>query len=139
MSKTSVDIPPMKRGWMRKLSRSGLMKNWQTRYFVLYNGKISYYQDQTDRFPYGDNLKGEMDLYEATVNRDLKKYSDRQIYIMGAKGQKDMLVETESVEVAADWADALAKHTQYASRPNRDSMDARTTIDRQNTTMSDDG
>jgi hypothetical protein len=49
--------PSMKRGWMRKQARSSMIKNWQTRYFVLFNGKIAYYQDQMDRFPYGDGLK----------------------------------------------------------------------------------
>jgi hypothetical protein len=54
---SSVSAPSLKRGWLRKQSRSGLVKNWQVRYFVLNNGKISYYQEQLDRFPYGDNLK----------------------------------------------------------------------------------
>jgi hypothetical protein len=51
------NAPVLKKGWLRKQARSGIMKNWQTRYFVLNNGKISYYQEQLDRFPYGDILK----------------------------------------------------------------------------------
>lgn len=54
---TSVAAPPLKRGWLRKQARSGLVKNWQVRYFVLNQGKLSYYQEQLDRFPYGDILK----------------------------------------------------------------------------------
>lgn len=50
-------VPALKRGWLKKLSRGGLMKNWQTRYFVVHNAKLFYYADQSDRFPYGENLK----------------------------------------------------------------------------------
>jgi hypothetical protein len=50
-------VPPLKRGWLKKYSRSGLIKNWQTRYFVLNSGKIAYYQNQSDRFPYGEDFK----------------------------------------------------------------------------------
>lgn len=53
----STTAPPLKRGWLRKQARGGLVKNWQVRYFVLHEGKISYYLEQLDRFPYGDNLK----------------------------------------------------------------------------------
>ncbi len=62
-----MSAPPMKRGWMRKQSRSGMIKNWQKRYFVLYNGKISYYQEQTDRFPYGENLKVSLTFFSFTA------------------------------------------------------------------------
>ncbi len=55
MSQTSG--PALKRGWMKKYSRSGLIKNWQNRYFVLNQGEIAYYQNQSDRFPYGDEFK----------------------------------------------------------------------------------
>ena len=54
---SDTSAPPLKRGWLRKQARSGLVKNWQVRYFVLNQGKISYYQEQLDRFPYGDILK----------------------------------------------------------------------------------
>lgn len=139
MSNNSAEVPPMKRGWLRKLSRSGLVKNWQTRYFVLHNGKIAYYQDQIDRFPYGETVKGEMDLFDATISRDPKKCSDKQLLIVGAKGQKDLLVEAENADEAKDWAAHITRHATYAARPNRDSLDAGAAVERSNTTHSDEG
>jgi len=47
----------MKLGWLRKQSRGGLIKNWQSRYFVLQAGKLSYYQEKLDKPPYGENFK----------------------------------------------------------------------------------
>ena len=49
--------PELKKGWMRKQARGGLVRNWQNRFFVLDQGKISYYQQELSRYPYGDNLK----------------------------------------------------------------------------------
>ena len=49
--------PPIKKGWMRKQGRSGLVKNWKTRFFVLADGKISYYLNETSHAPFGDGLK----------------------------------------------------------------------------------
>jgi hypothetical protein len=50
-------VPPMKFGWLRKQSRSGLIKNWQNRYFVLQAGRLSYFQDKKDSPPFGETLK----------------------------------------------------------------------------------
>lgn len=49
--------PALKKGWLRKQSRSGIVKNWQSRFFVMTKGKIAYYSKELDRFPYGDDLK----------------------------------------------------------------------------------
>ena len=130
----SSAAPPLKRGWLKKLSRGGLVKNWQTRYFVLNNGKLLYYQEQLDRFPYGDILKvsffrmyhvflaisslhlqGDLELFDATISKDIKKFSDKQIYIISRKGQKDLLVEADSAYEAKDWMDSIAAHIQYAN------------------------
>lgn len=50
-----------------------MVRNWQTRYFVLNVGRIYYYQEQTDCFPYGEILKvgncKDMNLEVFTVSR----------------------------------------------------------------------
>lgn len=53
----SEKVPTLKKGWMRKQGRSGLVKNWKTRFFVLADGKISYYVSEISEAPYGDGLK----------------------------------------------------------------------------------
>lgn len=56
-SKMSLPTPPLKKGWLKKQSRTGLVKNWQTRHFVLSAGRIYYFQEQSDRFPFGEGMK----------------------------------------------------------------------------------
>jgi hypothetical protein len=50
-------IPPVKKGWLKKKARSGLFKNWKTRFFVLAEGKISYYRKEISESPYGYGLR----------------------------------------------------------------------------------
>ncbi len=54
---SELKIPPLRRGWLQKQSRKGVVRNWKKRFFVLHQGKISYYVDELPSFPYGDNLK----------------------------------------------------------------------------------
>jgi hypothetical protein len=49
--------PPLKKGWMKKLGRKGMIKNWKKRFFVLNAGVITYYEKEISEFPYGDSLK----------------------------------------------------------------------------------
>lgn len=59
----------VKLGWLKKRSREGLIKNTKTRFFVLENGKIKYYEKkQSDSPPYGDKFKGELSLRGASVD-----------------------------------------------------------------------
>lgn len=44
MSKPTAP-PAAKVGWAKKQGRSGLYKNWKKRYFVLKEGRISYYEE----------------------------------------------------------------------------------------------
>ncbi len=53
----SVNTPKVHKGWLKKQARSGIIKNWQTRYFVVSGGIVYYYQDKLESPPYGDNLK----------------------------------------------------------------------------------
>lgn len=53
----SVRAPPIKKGWMTKQGRSGIVKNWKKRYFVLMAGKIQYYVRDLKDYPFGEELK----------------------------------------------------------------------------------
>ena len=50
-------VPPIKKGWMKKLGRKGMIKNWKKRFFVLNAGVITYYEKEINEFPFGDSLK----------------------------------------------------------------------------------
>jgi hypothetical protein len=49
--------PSIVKGWLRKKARSGLWKNWKTRFFVLGDGQISYYKNEISEYPFGHGLK----------------------------------------------------------------------------------
>jgi len=53
----SSRAPQIKKGWMKKQGRSGVVKNWKKRFFVLHDGKVSYYTDEIENHPYGDGFK----------------------------------------------------------------------------------
>lgn len=40
-----------------KQGRSGMIKNWKKRYFVISQGMLNYYQHKSDEFPFGEELK----------------------------------------------------------------------------------
>jgi hypothetical protein len=57
-----------------------------------------------------------MVLNDATIVQE-KKYSDyKQIFISAAKGEKDMLVECDSMIEMKDWMDAIDQHIAYATK-----------------------
>lgn len=58
-SQESESSPPpqVKKGWLKKLGRNGLVKTWKRRYFVLMAGNLKFYQKQKNDFPFGDGLK----------------------------------------------------------------------------------
>lgn len=59
-----------------------------------------------------------MDLFDATLSKDIKKFSAKQIYILGRKGQKDLLAESDDEKDAREWGEAIAAHIRYANTIN---------------------
>jgi hypothetical protein len=45
----------------------------------------------------------------------VKKFSERQIYVVSRKGQKDILMESDSEKDAMDWTEAITAHIRYAN------------------------
>lgn len=54
-------------------------------------------------------------MFDATISKDIKKFSDKQIYIVSRKGQKDLLMESDTEKDARDWTDAIQAHIDYAN------------------------
>lgn len=119
-------VPAIKQGTLKKYSRGGIMKNWQIRYFVLDQGKLSYYTKKAERYPFGEDLKGELILYQATVSTDRKKvFNDKQIYIItGANDKKDLLIEAESAQEVWSWVEAFTQHIRYCATRGSDTDSA---------------
>lgn len=112
----STNSPILKQGWLKKQSRSGLIKKWQTRYFVINSGVIYYYQEKIDTFPFGEIQKGDLPLRGASIVNGDKKYTDKQIYIIAANSKEDnnMLIEAESIDTANEWKRSILEHIKFS-------------------------
>jgi len=66
ISANKAPPPTVKKGWLKKQGRSGMIKNWKTRYFVISQGMLNYYQEKIEEFPYGDVLK--VPIYSFRIN-----------------------------------------------------------------------
>lgn len=113
--KQEIITPPVVTGWLRKQGRKGLIKNWKKRYFVLKNGKISYYENESKQFPNGEGLKGELNL----MNTELELHDEggkQQILIVAFNGENSLLIETETETETNRWAIALKQHIRYANK-----------------------
>lgn len=109
--------PPLKCGWVKKQSRTGLLKNWKDRFVVLEAGNIKYFEKQlsSNLPPYGDNLKGEMNLKSANIMGTSSSSANR-IYLVGNfANEKDMLLEVENAAEATEWTRQLQRHIDYAN------------------------
>lgn len=93
-----------------------MYRNWKSRYVVLESGKLRYFEKQlsTNQSPYGEILKGEMNLCHANIvagNDSLKR-----IYIVGQMGnEKDLLLEADNDFDAKNWVDAIQSHIAFAN------------------------
>lgn len=90
----------MKRGWLKK--RGHMVHNWKTRYCVLDQTQLSYYEKALEFPPYGENLKGQVRLLGATV--ELLVEGDKyRLHLVGRQGEKDLLMEAPDEDSANDW------------------------------------
>ncbi len=98
-----TDTPEITRGWLKKQSRTGLIKNWKSRFVVLDQGTLYYYEKKISKniAPYGDNLKGMMNLKGANVmNNNTESGGSNRIYIVGDfVTETDLLLEADNSKV----------------------------------------
>eukprot|EP01039_Chlorochromonas_danica_P008947 gene8948-9870_t len=110
----SVRAPPIKKGWMTKQGRSGIVKNWKKRFFVLMAGKIQYYVRDLKDYPFGEELRGELSLVNTEITSSTSLTAS-QIYLTSFNGENNMLMQAASPEEAGEWKLALKQHIQYAN------------------------
>jgi hypothetical protein len=64
------------------------MKSWKSRFFVLENGTLSYYEKEILEYPYGVNKKGGVNLKNMKIEEKdciVRLYSDGQ-------GDRDLIM-----------------------------------------------
>jgi hypothetical protein len=115
----SQQSPSLKAGWLKKQSRTGMIRNWKQRFVVLDAGVMTYYERKLpqDVPPYGESEKGDLSLKGASVV--LKRDGANRIFIECDDKQADILLEAESAAEAASWASAINEHIIFASSNGR--------------------
>ena len=102
-------VSQIKRGWLRKQSRGGLIKNWKKRYFVLAAGELTYYEEQKDTPPFGVSKKGCMDL----IGAEIKDKGGLLFVITVSVGdEKDLLLEAPDEASKKEWMAAINSHIE---------------------------
>lgn len=110
------DDLPLKHGWLNKQGRHGIVRNWKKRYVVLEAGKLSYYTDALESYPYGEHMKGSLELVNTELVSDLTKMNEKQIYVETYSGEKSLLLECETIEEAKIWRQILLVHINYSNK-----------------------
>lgn len=105
------DSPPIKVGSLKK--QGHVMRTWRRRYFVLDMGILSYFEKEGEEKGFGTGQKGCINLCGAEV-----KWSpglDRLYVTAGGEASKDLLVQADTEDIAAEWNKALRQHIRYAN------------------------
>ena len=72
-------------------------------------GVLTYYEDQSDEPPYGKVEKGRLVLTEMTL-----VWEQKRLHL--SSKTDDLLIDADSVQVAAAWAGPLQNHIAYANK-----------------------
>jgi hypothetical protein len=113
-------------GWLRK--QGHIVSNWKRRYFVLFEGKLTYYEDAAESPPYGSGLKGEFVLANATVRLETTPASDGgkgrgsgsktplyRLVLTHTPSKKQLVMESPDEREQNSWAFAISEHINFAT------------------------
>jgi hypothetical protein len=83
---TGPRTPPMYTGYLFKQRKSSVFSSWKYRYIVLYQGVLKYFTSAQDTYPFGKDLKGEIQLagYSAVITYD-------GLILLTSEASKDIL------------------------------------------------
>ncbi|KAG6899116.1 hypothetical protein C0995_007016, partial [Termitomyces sp. Mi166 len=117
--------PPMMKGYLNKYAN--VAKGYNTRWFVLKNGILSYYRHQSDKTVASRgsiSLKSAILKLPSTTHTNTHTHSsttDRTRIEVQAHGQKWYMKASHPVE-AAQWAAALRRSVEWAWREGGESL-----------------
>lgn len=104
--KLSFIKAPEKEGNLAKLSRGrrGSVKNWKDRFFILKQGKLAYYDNESGATP---ELKGCVQLMGSAVSLVPYHEVDQHFCFRLVSGVATLIMQAETVEQMLDWATTL--------------------------------
>lgn len=133
----AVQAPTIKKGYVMKQGHKH--KNWKNRYFVLNEGKITYFENPADKPPYGTTQKGEMTLenveisrsgtlltlnknnpspFKGVLIRNSSKHSSNNLTVDGdgQEGHMVLVLDIKYANEREEWAKAIQEHIDYINK-----------------------
>jgi len=108
------NIPKRKVGFLMKQGHQ--VKNWKRRFFVLFQGKLTYFVDRSKKEKdAGVDEKGKLLLHDYVIIKGFTGKKNLSILLSHKSSpEKDYLIEASSPEERAEWDSALMIHIKFA-------------------------
>ena len=97
------------------MKQGHVMKNWNSRQFVMEKGWLRYYVSEKKDYPYGINEKGKMYLKGVSVVEDKTQVILKAVSGRGADGHDELVLDIKYPSERADWIAEISKHIAYAN------------------------
>ncbi len=108
--------PRLANGWLLKQNRSGgIFKTWKERWIVLDQGTLRYYTTKALQPPYGEDLRGEYNLKNASLVIDKSNRGIGKIMVNSPKEGTFLLDAGQNFKLKASWMKAIDEHIDYAN------------------------
>jgi hypothetical protein len=108
--------PRLANGWFLKQNRSGgIFKTWKERWIVLDQGTLRYYTTKALQPPYGEDLRGEYNLKNASLVIDKSNRGTGKIMVKSPKEGTFLLDAGQNFKLKASWMKAIDEHIDYAN------------------------
>jgi type IV secretory pathway VirB10-like protein len=105
-------LPVERRGWLKKEARKGFLRNWKSRYFVLDQGLLTYYENSATQPPYGQSERGKTLLVGAKVEQ---KGATNLLIRFENKEDRDLQVQAADAKDCTEWLQALQSHIRFVN------------------------
>ena len=99
-------FPSKKTGWLKKMRQGALLPLWDSRYFVLQDAVITYYEDKEG------NALGSMNLIDATIQGVNDSDETFIIYSHGCNGE-ELTLKFQSSDERREWNNAIDEHIKF--------------------------
>eukprot|EP01038_Epipyxis_sp_PR26KG_P013024 gene13024-17456_t len=103
--------PSIMKGELKMLAKGTILTNWKTRFFVLENGAMEYFETEHWVLKGRYNLSG-LIVIEATMPTD---YDDSLTIRLKSHSKPDVCLMAENTQIKMQWIEAINKHIAYAN------------------------
>jgi hypothetical protein len=99
--------PEIKKGFVAKQGQQ--YKTWRSRWFVLEEGFLTYYEKEQPTHPFGSGEKGKINLHHMVC----KEKGSVVTVTSDGKGDRDLVLDIPMQNKRKEWIHAIRSHAQY--------------------------